>query len=191
MIVNNQERIYALKKDTTSADSGYQLLRVDRNIRNYIDNGLLDCDCFSKNYSVQGNEVIDSDRFIFSISTQNSPITSGSDDDNPLIGHFSKLHSDAFYHGLYETGDDKSDLQKIWRLVKHLIPFYDCIEGIANHDAAQAIPACMTDMLALLPVAGQAASIGGRFGIGLAKGVHQDGKALMQGAVADAGNRVL
>ncbi|MCW2484328.1 hypothetical protein J5069_00300 [Candidatus Symbiopectobacterium sp. NZEC127] len=187
---DNQERIYALKRVMSHSTFSYRLIRVDRDIRKYINNGLLD-NGFTKNYVVETDRVIDSDNFNFSITTLRSPIENNNTDAHPLIGYLSKKHSDDFYHQLYASGNDKSGLQKAWGFVKHVIPFYDCIEGIVNNDAAQAVPACMMDIIGLIPVAGQAANMAGKFGTGLAKGLRYGGRSLMRGTVGDAGTVLL
>lgn len=187
---NNQERIYALKRKMNNSTFTYKLIRVDRNIRKYIDNRLLD-NGFTKNYVVEKDQVIDRDKFNFSITTLCSSIGNSNNGIHPVIDYLSKKHRDDFYHDLYASGNDKSELQKVWGFVKHIIPFYDCIEGIVNNDAVQAVPACMMDIIALIPVARQAANMAGKFGTRLEKGLRYGSRTLMRGKAGDAGTIML
>ncbi|WP_375152269.1 hypothetical protein [Enterococcus mundtii] len=47
-----------------------------------------------------------------------------------LANQISLKHSDQLYQQLYDSGDDKADLEKALEVVKHFIPFYDCVVGI-------------------------------------------------------------
>ena len=188
--LNNSERIYALKR-LTEGSLSYQLIRVDYNIRNYIDNGLLDYSRFSSNYRVKEGKVIDSDTFIFKINPINPPVIQESDKYQAIIDYLAKGHSDDLYHSLYQQGNDKSDIQNIWQYVKHLIPFYDCVEAVVDGDAVQAVPACLMDIISMIPVSGQAASIGGKFTISLLKGINKGGVALGRSTIKNSGTVLL
>lgn len=168
----------------------YKLIRVDRDIRKYIDNRLLD-NGFTKNYVVEKDQVIDRYKFNFSITTLRSSIGHSNNGIHPVINYLSKKYRDDFYHDLYASGNDKSELQKVWGFVKHIIPFYDCIEGIVNNNAVQAVLACMMDIIALIPVAGKAANMAGKFGTGLEKGLRYGSRTLMRGKAGDAGTIML
>ena len=40
---------------------------------------------------------------------------------------------------MYELGNDKTVTEKVWNLVKHFIPFYDCTVGIIDQDIGEAV----------------------------------------------------
>ena len=189
-LLNNNERIYALKKIPDRSNYSYQLFRVDRNIRNYIDNGLLD-NHFSKKYKVQDNMVFDGEVFVFNIVTRIPPIISPHSSNHSLADILAEEHRDKHYHSLYLQGDDKSDIQQLWHYAKHFIPFYDCVEAIVDGDMAQAIPACLMDIITLIPVSGQATSMGTKFAMTFAKGISQGGRTLARGTIKNAGTTML
>lgn len=187
--LNNQERIYALKK--TTDDDFYKLIRVDRNIRNYIDNGILSYTQFSKNYRVEGNKIIDRYPFVFRITALKPPVINSSDNNQKLIDFLAKEHSDNLYNYLYQKGDKQSDIQKVWEGAKHFIPFYDCVSGIIDNDPVQAVPACFMDVITLIPISGQAVSIGSKFTMSFFKGINKAGGMLTHGMIKNAGKRLL
>jgi len=188
--LGKQERIYALK-GVTSDEEGYRLIRVDRDIRKYINGGILDY-VFDDKYKVV-DSVVDSagDTFSYSIYADKQKISDENDNINSLVESLSGRHRDEFYRKLYESGNDKSDIQKLWVVIKHIIPFYDCIEGILNNDVVQAVPACLMDALAFIPVFGQAASLSGKFGIGIARGLRSGASIAGRQGIKAAGKNVL
>ncbi|WP_395488897.1 hypothetical protein ACG1VR_12250 [Cedecea davisae] len=167
---NGMERIYALQ-GVNSDTEGYRIIRVDRNIANFINHGLFDYS-FDKNFTINDRDLTftaGSDKFKYSFSINK---TAGKyNDEAALVNWLKNKHREALFNNLYQSGNDQSEFQKIWSFIKHLIPFYDCIESIVNKDPLQAIPACLTDALSFLPVFGQATRLSTKFGMQVAKGL--------------------
>lgn len=189
--LNNNERIYALKKITDNSNVSYQLLRVDRNIRKYIDYRLLDYKHFSKKYNVKKNKIVDNNIFIFNITILNPSIINSTSSNKTVIDFLSKEHRDKFYDSLYQQGNDKSDIQKVWHYAKHLLPFYDCVEAIIDGNAVQAVPACLMDLISLIPVSGQATNMGSKFAMAFTKSIGRSSIMLSRGAIKNAGAAIL
>lgn len=167
----DEERIYALKKDTESELVKYNLIRLDKDIRRYVDSNILENYDFS-NYTVTESNKIKSNGDVFDVSIitkLDNPYPKGNNE-YFIIEKLSEIHREQFYQRLYDKGNNPSDLQKVWEVVKHFIPFYDCISGIKNNNPVEAVPACIFDFIALIPVLGQAVRLGGRFGMGLVSG---------------------
>ncbi|QWA11879.1 hypothetical protein GTU79_03545 [Sodalis ligni] len=68
---------------------------------------------------------------------------------------------------------------------------YDCIDGIINHNAFQAVPACLIDAVSLIPTFGQAARLSGKFGMGLARGLRVGKTALNMDSLASVAKTML
>lgn len=178
-----QERIYALS-GITSDNKGYRLIRLDRDIHKYISSRILDSDVHDEykvtNDIALGPVVIFNGRhYSYSIFNQGKAISNGSNNIDYLIYSLSEKHRDILYHSLYELGNDKSDLDKTWSVVKHIIPFFDCVEGIINNDPVQAVPSCLMDAMAFIPVFGSAVNLSTKFGTGLGRGLR--GSAVIMG----------
>lgn len=168
----NTERIYALKGIHDDTE-GYKIFRVDRDIHRYIDNGILDYNDFGNNLFVTDSKIESpSDTFRYTIFTDNKKNLGQRGDTQALIDTLSNIHRNKIYNALHTSGDDKSDIQKIWNVIKHFIPFYDCVEGVINNNPVQAAPSCLMDAVAFIPVFGQAMSLSGKFGMGLMKGLR-------------------
>ncbi|MDH0353401.1 hypothetical protein N7387_01640, partial [Morganella sp. GD04133] len=192
--LGEQERIYALKA-IQGGREGYRLIRVDRDIRKYIDSGILNHNFHGK-YEVDGSVVISAgDRFRYSIFVEGNKTSDNSNNNsnniNYLVNLLGKKHRDTLYDTLYQLGNDQSGLQKTWSVIKHIIPFYDCVEGTINNDPVQAIPSCLIDAVALIPVFGQAASLGAKFGMGLARGLRSGAVIVGKGEIQSAGKSLL
>lgn len=174
---NNQERIYALKRGD-DINSGYTLYWLDRDIDLYIKKGILSHPHMWKSYSVDQDRVFAGGyefRYKININPQIVLSLKPSAGKLDLISFFSDSHHNAFYKELFNSGNDDSDAQKIWNNVKHFIPFYDCVEGIASGEPGQvtsAIPSCFLDALAFIPVVGQATAVGGKYGLSLVQGLR-------------------
>lgn len=184
--LGHEERIYALKV-AGQADKKYTVQRLDKDIKKYIDSGILSYKNFGR-YSLSGEGEITTYRGeVFHFSFYNgTKIASGQEKGEQLVDAISNLHREQFFDYLYSLGNDKSHLQKFWNVVKHLLPLYDCIEGGIDNDLQQAIPACITDIMLLAPVAGRAAGLAGRFAGGLAKGILTGSAAMRIGGVPHA-----
>lgn len=191
-VKNKKElRIYALKMDE-KANGGYKIYRVDKDVNRYIKYGVLNHKHLWKDYQLNEGKV-SAGGYEFSFSVSFNPQTKLSlkkEGKDKFFGtYFSQQHADTFYNALYEKGYDYSATEKIWNVVKHLIPFYDCIEGSTSGDvlkAAHALPSCMLDALALIPVVGQAASLSGKYGLSLMQGVRHAVFKASQGASTSA-----
>ncbi|MGP3590673.1 hypothetical protein [Vagococcus sp. WN89Y] len=187
----NEERIYALKRGE-SVNSGYTLHRINRDIDLYIKNGILSHKHLWKNYQqTDGKIVAGGYEFSFAVSVNpHSKLSLKKTGSNIFIGSFfSQQHGNSFYDTLYQAGHDYSGTEKIWHAVKHIIPFYDCIDGVSSGDSlqiAQALPSCMLDALAFVPVIGQAAALGGKYGMSLAQGIRRGVFKASQGASSAA-----
>lgn len=188
--LGEQERIYALKA-IQGGREGYRPIRVDRDIRKYIDSGILNHNFHGK-YEVDGSVVKSAgDRFRYSIFVEGNKTSDNSNNIDYLVNFLSKKHRDTLYHTLYQLGNDQSGLQKTWSVIKHIIPFYDCVEGTINNDPVQAVPSCLMDAVALIPVFGQAASLGTKFGMGLARGLRSGAVIVGKGGIKSAGKSLL
>ncbi len=188
--VNNQERIYSLKREINGSEPVYKFLRVDKDIYKYISNDLLDYD-FGHGYKIDGNKVVASDVFNFNFIPQNSIVENSNKGYEYLVNYLNDKHTELFYSSLFKKGDDKSKSQKTWDVVKHFIPFYDCVDSIEKNDVGGAIFSCSIDALSFVPVAKAAAFLGGRFGMGLARGFRLAAKPLMQGSLVGARTTLL
>lgn len=189
-----EERIYALKGEDGSEDGsedGYNIIRVDRDIEKYVSNGLLDHDFdngYEYNSAVVKYEGFD---FKYSIVTDENKINDIVDNVNSLVESLSHKHRDDLFSKLHELGNDKSDIQKIWAVAKHLIPFYDCVEGIMHKNDLQAVPACLLDAVAFIPVFGEAASVSAKFGMGIASGLRSGARVVGNLGIKAAGKNLL
>lgn len=176
-----EERIYALKRNNEKHE-GYSIIRVDYDIRKYIDSDIFNYNGFGTYYRVDGNKVkCSNDNFEYTIKADRSHVSARDGDIKSLINFLSTLHRDNLYQSLYEMGNDSSDIIKIWNIVKHTIPFYDCAEGIMNNDPVQGVPSCIMDGISSAPAFMLAVDLTGRFGMKLAHaalhGVATVGKA--------------
>lgn len=188
--LGQQERIYALKA-IKGGGEGYRLIRVDRDIRKYINSGILDHD-FHDKYEVDGSVVKSAgDRFRYSIFVEGKKISDNSNNIYYLVNFLSKKHRDTLYDTLYKLGNNQSGLQKTWSVIKHIIPFYDCVDGTINNDPVQAIPSCFMDAVALIPVFGQATSLGAKFGMGLELGLRNGAVIAGKEGIKSAGKSLL
>lgn len=174
---NNEKRIYGLKK-IDSEKIGYKLHRLDKNIDLYIKNGILDHPHLWKQYTIAENRIFAGGydfSFIIAINLDMPLYNKLGNGRREFIDCFSDQHRRDFYNELYQSGNDKSTTEKIWHTVKSIIPFYDCIEGLASGQAmriASVLPGCFLDTLSLIPVVGQASALGGKFGLSLASGMR-------------------
>ncbi|XTZ38549.1 leucine-rich repeat domain-containing protein [Salmonella enterica] len=179
----NDKRIYGLKRGKNS-HSGYRLIRLDRNINTYINNGVLSMpQLWGKDTVIEGKEKekgkvfaagYEFDFEILINRVKRLYLTDNEDSDN-LIEYYSEEHRNNFYNSLYSSGKDLSQIEKIWDAVKHVIPFYDCIEGVASGkplQIAEALPSCFLDLLTVVPVAGNAAALSGKYGLSLVQAIR-------------------
>lgn len=177
VFVNGEERIYALKCEPNDKQ-GYSLYRVDRSINLFMKYGVLTHKKLWKNYRVQDNKILASGyEFNFEVNTnfQSSLTLQKESKKRNLIDYLGQDHAGKYYDALFEMGNDKSKIGEMLTRLKSLIPFYDCIKGLASGDAmqaAQALTSCFFDVLAFIPVVGQAAAVSGKFGVSLVQGIR-------------------
>ncbi|EPF12969.1 Uncharacterised protein [Cedecea davisae] len=165
----NQERIYALKAEVNDGN-GYTISRVDRDLRLYFTSKILGDGL--NDYNPTWQKIEDSkDIYNFDVYTTGPALKGSGSNLDILVNLLSQKHREHLYNSLYEIGHTLSNKQTLWNTIKHLIPFYDCIEGIINNDPEKAVPACLLDAVAFIPSLGAAASLSGRFGTGLARGL--------------------
>lgn len=149
----DKERIYALK----SLKSGeYYIERVDRNREAMLD--LLEDDFtprFDKDYKLK--------------ITSHTLLKRSSEPAKKLIDALTDLHSKKIRKGLDAKGYDKTTKDKVAEFFFGLIPFYTCINESVKGNTEKAVPACLADILWILPVAGLAAKTGIRFGTALSR----------------------
>lgn len=187
---NGGERIYGLKKDHET--NSYSLLRLDRNIESYIQHGVLSHAHLWDKYTRDGDKLY-AHGYEFTpeikVSTKAPLYTQKNNARDDFLDFFSNKHRSSFYDTLYQAGNVRSATENFWSTLKPIIPFYGCIEGLASGKPAQiveAIPSCFLDIVSMIPVVGQAASISGKFGMQLAQGMRSGVLKAGQGATAKA-----
>lgn len=158
VILGEEERIYALKKKKTGQPA-YQFIRVDRDILNYIKNGIL-------NYDLEGCSAIGDNKFTCGSDVFSYSITPGKyshhidNKDNgikTLIGQIVYDHKMNMH--LYF---DPSALAPVKRrefpdVVKQKIPFYDYIQANLEHKSTRHMLSCRAP--SLLPMTVELAKI--------------------------------
>ncbi|OTP11977.1 hypothetical protein A5844_000192 [Enterococcus sp. 10A9_DIV0425] len=174
-VQGNEERWYALKR--LEDEGGYLLYRVDQDPLSYLKYGLFNRkDLWEKGYRQEGNEIRIGDKYFqFSARVNRSKKLSHGVEIEPFIETLSRKHSDQLYKQLYDSGNDKADLEKIWDVIKHFIPFYDCVVGIIDQDIGKAITSCAIDALLFIPVLGQITSLNMKFALGVARAFARGG----------------
>ncbi|MGM9903516.1 MAG: QWxxN domain, partial [Enterococcus sp.] len=174
-VQGNEERWYALKK--LEEDGGYSYYRVDKDPLLYLKFGLFDqTEIKGKGYKIEGDSIrIGIRLYTFSVRMDQSKKLSHGDEKEKFIDTLSLQHSEALYTQLYRSGDDKTIAQQTWDILKHFIPFYDCVTGIAEQDAAKAVPSCLIDVVLLIPVLGQITALNTRFALGVARAIATGG----------------
>lgn len=189
--LSNKVRIYALKGE----EGEYKCIRVDRNLDNYIKNGLYDIDLKGKQYRIENNQLFVPQpagslyptmiyrQYISYTNNIEKAIKKKGELPDKLIKYLKNKHEGNFYQAIYDAGYDPTGLKKFWDFSKHFIPFYDCTDNIIKGDAAEALGPCMLDVISLVPVVGQATSLGARFGVSLARGMRAGAFAFARSAI--------
>ncbi|MCW2478208.1 hypothetical protein [Candidatus Symbiopectobacterium sp. NZEC135] len=164
IINDKEERIYALHDKKDGHIEGYDMIRVDRDIKKYIEKNLLEKNNISEDYIIKEN-LIESklEDVRYEIKINNDKVISKKFRPTDLVDYISKIHRDDYYNYLYAAGDDKSDLQKKWEFLKMFIPFYQCAEGINKNAPEEYIPDCLIDALSFIPTFRMAANLGKNF----------------------------
>ncbi|MFT8210324.1 MAG: hypothetical protein ACMZI0_06580 [Symbiopectobacterium sp.] len=128
VIIDDQERIYALKWEEKDEINRYLILRLDRDIQHYIDADVLDHQDIGNNGVVDGKKF-KTDKYVFHVTIsvdKKNPLTHNGDKDK-IIDYLSSIHRENLYQSLYSAGNDSSEMQTLWKIASRVIPFYDCI----------------------------------------------------------------
>jgi len=151
-INNNEERIYVLQ---TKKDGAYSLFHA---------NTLRD-DMFMLLDNIPPGGIADYELKI----GFNSKLKNKDDPPSKIIHEIATLHSARLRLALDQQGYQKTHDEKVKDFLLSLVPFYTCITEAIKGDANAAVPACLIDVLSLLPFTGAAAKTGLHFGTSLAK----------------------
>lgn len=164
--VKGEERIYALKNEGNK----YSLFRVDRDISKYIEMGILENKEIKSEHLLNNYEVkIGVQKFSFYFDTASSPIKEKGESIIKFIDFLRNLHRDNLNTSLYKLNKPESTFQTLWSIFKHFIPFYDCIDGIANADLLQSVVSCSLDSIIIAPLIADSISISEKFSLKFAK----------------------
>lgn len=189
--IDRQERIYALQAIKNNSVA-YRLIRVDRNLQRYIENDIFDDNYhegfFARKLYEYSREKTFEDLFLIN---KELFIGVGSDNIKSLIDKLTDRHRISLFNHLYEFGNDHSDLEKVWSVAKHFIPFYDCIEQSIERNYGEAVPTCLVDVISLIPVFGQASNMGGKFAQGLLRGFRSGTANLGKEGIKVIGKNIL
>lgn len=181
---DKQERIYALK-EIKSNQEYYKLIRVDRILHNYLQNKILDKsvmakyempEFFYRNLNALYNYYFYIGRYNFDeiFKIDKEPILIKKDNMSSLIDSLRDSHRITLFNNLYQRGNDRSDLEKVWDFAKHIIPFYDCTDSIEEENIVAATFQCSLDAMIFIPVLAQATKLTVKFGTGVTWGLYKD-----------------
>lgn len=180
-VANNgkEERIYALKK--LADEGGYTIHRVDRDPLLYLDRGLFNNKhLLSQGYKKEGDQIrIGNKSFTFTIEIKKDKVLCQGNDTQPFVEQLARQHSDSLYNIMYKLGNDKTITEKVWNIVKHFIPFYDCIVGIIEKNVGEAVASCTIDAVMLIPIFGQVTALNWKFALGASRALAKGGIKLV------------
>jgi hypothetical protein len=172
-----ERRVYALKK----VAGVYKIYRVDNNLKLYLDYGLFDQEYIQKTNGryKDGGLVIDNGKRHPFNTYEPVFLTYKGGKHYPNHQHLASdiglRNREQLYNQLYESGNDKSAAAQTFDVLKHTIPFYDCVAESIDGNAAEAVSACLLDTVFLLPVAGEAVGLGAKFGAGVSRAFVKGG----------------
>lgn len=174
-IHGTEERLYAVKR--LEQNGGYIFYRVDKDPLLYLKYGLFDQkDLWRKGYIQNGEKIrIGKKDFTFSTKINRENELGQGMNQATLSTAISQIQRDRFYHQLYEFGNDKSVPEQIWDVIKHIIPFYDCIVGVIEKNVSDAVTSCTIDVIFLIPIFGQVVGLSTNFALGMAKAAAESG----------------
>lgn len=191
--IGKDERVYALKAETNSTQ-GYHIIRVDHDIRKHLENNTLNYN-FNYKYKIDSKALFYNGEYYYYYFILKTKINSdGKNNLYSIVNFLSKKHHKTLYQNLYKTGNvsnDSFDIKNIWDVAKHMIPFYDCVEGIIDSDPMQAVPACLMDAVAFIPVFGTVASLSEKFGTGLMRGLRSGTITMSREGIGAASKNLL
>ncbi|MDA9461852.1 hypothetical protein B835_1779 [Enterococcus mundtii 3F] len=177
VIKGNEERWYALKQ---VENGGYKFYRVDKDPFLFLTYGLMDQkDLWDGQFRKNGEMIrIGKKDYTFATKVHIDKEFSRGDTKQTLANQISLKHRDALYQQLYDSGNEHTTATKVWNVLKHVIPFYDCVVGISEHNAEEAVPNCLIDAVSLIPILGQVTTFNMRFALGVAKSVVKSGMSV-------------
>lgn len=147
--VKEIEHIYVL--ELSKLDGKYELRKIDRDRELLID--LLDDSSVPKRDSDYKVEI-----------SWDYRLKEPTDSVQELVQNLSEYHRDKLFKSLQTKGYNKTNQEKIKDFLLNLIPFYTCINENMNGNERGAIPACIVDILSIVPFVGKSIQIGSRFG---------------------------
>ncbi|EGP5687320.1 QWxxN domain [Enterococcus faecium] len=165
----DEERVYGLKK--LENEGGYVVYRVDQDPSLYVKYQLFEINSHEPTYDTFSLNVnLNSERF------KNMDFQSSEKGKLSVFAlRLSHKHRHELYDKLYQSGDEKTPLEKAFDVLTHIVPFYDCVTGIIEQDIEKAVPSCLIDVALLIPVAGEAVALSTKFGLGVAKAIARGG----------------
>lgn len=174
VIKGNEERWYALKQ---VEKGGYNFYRVDKDPFLFLTYGLMDQnDLWDGQFRKNGDKIrIGKEDYSFTTKVYTDKEFSLGDAKQTLANQISLKHRDALYQQLYDSGNEQTTATKVWNVLKHVIPFYDCVVGISEQNVEEAVPNCLIDAVSLIPILGQVTTFNMRFALGVAKSVVKSG----------------
>lgn len=183
-VCKNEERFYALK--ALDEDGGYMLYRVDTDPLLYLKYGLFDQKyIWNQGFQKERDGVlINKKHYTFTVKVHRDKELSRGTDVETFVENISSKHRDTFYRQLYESGNDKATTEKIWDMVKHIIPFYDCVVSSINGQVGEAVSSCLIDVVLLIPLFGTVTALNTKFVVGVARAIARGGlrNAIMNSA---------
>lgn len=177
VLKGNEERWYALKQ---VENGGYKFYRVDKDPFLFLTYGLMDQkDIWDGQFRKNGDMIrIGKKDYTFTTKVHTDKEFSRGDTKQTLANQISLKHRDALYQQLYDSGNEQTTATKVWNVLKHVIPFYDCVVGISEQNAEEAVPNCLIDAVSLIPLLGQVTTFNMRFALGVAKSVVKSGMSV-------------
>ncbi|WP_395489446.1 hypothetical protein ACG1VR_17765 [Cedecea davisae] len=143
--LGEEERIYALEKKKND-QPGYHFIRVDRDIRRYIESGILDyhIDDF---LSADNNTITcGDDTFSYVINTREDIVQGehGSNGGDIFINHLSATHKMNMHIYLDPSAVSPVRRDEFSSVVKKKIPFYNYIQAGLESKSVDRAPSCRT-----------------------------------------------
>lgn len=143
-IQNGEERIYAL--EPKQEKGGYALMRVDRDHEKLL--FLLD--------DVPPPREDSDYKLVISREAQ---LKKSGETLETLQEVLAAHHREQMLNGLEAQGYQKTLQDKIGDFFLGLVPFYSCVTESLQGNVRGAVPACLADVIGLIPVAGKAAQL--------------------------------
>lgn len=184
--VGEEERVYAFIADDKG---GYKVERLDRDPAKYIQHDLFGIRKATSIIVNKNDKVLTPPIFAgaspqrWNINfSKGTAISENSTSFDNLVQYVKEKHHKEFYDQTYTAGYDASLRERSWNFYKHFIPFYDCSTITLKN--ADDLGTCMLDVLSFIPLTGEAASLGGKFGASLARGVRAGMSTVSKGILS-------